>query len=77
MSKGQRDLRQEVLGFVVRFCEDNGYAPTCDEIRESLGMSSKSHAGYYLFALENVGFTERKPRTPRGLRVVDASLITH
>ena len=70
---GRQDYRSAVLGFVEGFLEDNGYAPTLDEIRESIGLSSKSHAGYYLDALEEKGLIERKPRTPRGLRLVGSS----
>jgi repressor LexA len=50
--------------------ESNGYPPTYDEIMASVGLSSKSHVDYYLDALEAAGLIERKPRTPRGLRLV-------
>ena len=69
----RQDYRSAVLGFVESFLEDNGYAPTLDEIRESVGLSSKSHAGYYLDALEEEGLVERKRWTPRGLRLVGSS----
>jgi repressor LexA len=70
MNKGTVSPREEILGFVGAFLNDNGYPPTYDEIREAVGLSSKSHVDYYLQALEEDGLIERIPRTPRGLRLV-------
>jgi repressor LexA len=70
MDENRRNLRSEVLSFVKRYVEKNGYAPTCEEIREAIGLSSKSHATYYLGALEREGLIERTPYAPRGLRLV-------
>jgi repressor LexA len=70
MSQRHRDYRQEILAFLRGHIADHGYAPTLEEIRESMGLSSKSHVRYYLGALENDGLIERKPRSPRGLSVV-------
>ena len=70
MGKHRKDLRNQVLGFVESFLEEQGYPPTNEEIREALGLSGKSHVKYYLDALEEEGLILRKPRTPRGLRVV-------
>lgn len=69
MAKRKRNLRTEILRFVESFVDENGYPPTYDEIRESVGLSSKSHVYYYLEALEDEGLIERTPRTPRGLRL--------
>lgn len=62
-----------VLKFVEQFLEENGYPPTYDEIKEGVGLSSKSHAMYYLKALEKDGLVERTPHSPRGLRLVNLS----
>jgi repressor LexA len=70
MGKQQRCVRDQVLEFVESFLDRNGYPPTYDEIRESVGLSSKSHVDYYLQSLEEEGLIERRPRTPRGLRLV-------
>jgi repressor LexA len=76
MTRDKRDLRNEVLRFVADYLETNGYPPTYDEIMEAVGLSSKSHVDYYLEALEEAGRIERKPRTPRGLRLVEAPVST-
>lgn len=65
-----QDLCSEVLRFVGDFVRDNGYAPTYDEIRASVGLSSKSHVKYYLAVLEGEGLIERTPHAPRSLRLV-------
>ncbi|MFN2166806.1 MAG: LexA family protein [Anaerolineae bacterium] len=71
----ERDLCTEVLGFLQEYLQLNGYAPTYEEIREAVGLSSRSHAAYYLDALEKRGLVVRTPRSPRGLRLVDAPLM--
>ena len=76
MTSMRKNYRSEVLGFVESFMENNGYPPTLEEIRESVGLSSKSHVDYYLDALEEDGIIERTPRTPRGLRLVGRSRST-
>lgn len=73
MAKQRRDFRSEVLGFLHSYVAENGYPPTFDEIKQSVGLSSKSHVRYYLDALVQDGLIERMPRTPRGLRLVGLS----
>lgn len=75
MGDHDRDLCNEVLSFLEEYLEQNGYAPTCDEIREAIGLCSRSHAFYYLDVLEKRGQVERKPRSPRGLRLTEPSLM--
>ena len=72
MADRERDLCTEVLGYLEEYLVDNGYAPTQDEIREAVGLSSRSHVAYYLGALERKGLVARTPRSPRGLRLVGA-----
>ncbi len=70
MGKHRKDLRNQVLAFVEGFLDEQGYPPTNEEIKEALGLSGKSHVKYYLDSLEEEGLILRKPRTPRGLRVL-------
>jgi repressor LexA len=70
MGKHRKDLRSQVMAFVESFLDEQGYPPTNEEIKEALGLSGKSHVKYYLDALEEEGLILRKPRTPRGLRVL-------
>jgi repressor LexA len=72
MALARKNYRQEVLAFVESYMSNNGYPPTFEEIRESVGLSSKSHVDYYLGALEGDGLIQRTPHTPRGLRLTDS-----
>ena len=77
MNQLQRDYRQEILAFLRSHITDHGYAPTLEEIRERLGLSSRSHVRYYLGALERDGLVERKPYSPRGLGVIGMTATVH
>lgn len=68
MGKQRKSL--QVLEFVRSYVSEHRYPPTFDEIRVAIGLSSKSHVDYYLRILEEGGLIERRPRTPRGLRLV-------
>jgi repressor LexA len=76
MTAQPRDRRYEILDFLKRFLAANGYAPTYDEICDAVGLSSRSHAAYYLGALEREGWIVRTPYAPRGLRLVLAQRAT-
>jgi len=69
MSQVRNNRRTQVLQYVEQFLQENGYAPTCEEIRAALRLSSKSHAAYYLGILEQQGLLEKRPRSPRGLKL--------
>lgn len=68
MGKQRNHRQQEVLLFIQSYVDDHGFSPTYEEIREALGLSSRSHVSYYLDALEQGGLIDRLPRSPRGLR---------
>jgi repressor LexA len=62
--------KDDVLSFVTSYFDGNGYPPTYEEIREAVGLSSRSHVAYYVQALEEGGLVERSARSPRSLRPV-------
>jgi repressor LexA len=72
MGGHSRHRRDDVLCFLQTYLEENGYAPTYDEIRRAVGLSSKSHVAHYLCGLEHAGLIERAKRRPRGLRLADS-----
>jgi repressor LexA len=67
LSKRQREMH----GFITDFVNSKGYPPTHEEIRQGLQMSTKSLVNHHLKALERKGKIERKPDTPRGIRLLD------
>ena len=59
------ERRQQVLNFIRQFIAENHYAPTYEEIRIGLGMSTKSLVDYHLNHLEAAGYITRRPASPR------------
>ena len=62
--------RDDVLSFVRSYFDGHGYPPTYEEIREAVGLSSRSHVAYYVQALEASGLIERSARSPRSVRPI-------
>jgi SOS-response transcriptional repressor LexA len=73
MPNVRKNYQSVILSFRESFVKDSGYPPTLDEIRESVGLCSRSHVGYCPDALEQEGIIDRDPWTPRGLRLVGSS----
>ena len=61
----------EILAFIKRCLEDNGYPPTRAEIAQELGFKSPNAAEEHLKALARKGAIEMTPRASRGIRVPD------
>jgi repressor LexA len=70
------ERRKEIFRFIRDFIARNGYPPTYEEIRHGLELSSKSQVNYHLEILEEKGYLERVPNTPRGLRVLKGMTST-
>ena len=47
--------KEEILHFLSRFMEENGYAPTIREIGKAVGLSSTATVHYHLEALQREG----------------------
>ena len=67
------DKQRQMLAFIEKFVEDNGYPPTHEEIRVGLDISSKSLVNYHLDALQGAALLTRSPNTPRGIRLTSES----
>lgn len=52
--------QKEVLDYIVRFVERNGYGPSYQRIAHQLGVSSKGGVQRHIIALENQGLIARK-----------------
>src|SRR6201747_1484850 len=59
----------EILGFIKRCLEDNGYPPTRAEIAQELGFKSPNAAEEHLKALARKGAIEMTPGASRGIRL--------
>lgn len=65
--------QQQVLSFISRSIEENGYPPTLREIGEHLRIRSTNGVNDHLKALERKGYLERQELKSRALRPVELS----
>lgn len=61
--------QSEILTFIKRSLEDNGYPPTRAEIAQELGFKSPNAAEEHLKALARKGAIEMTPGASRGIRI--------
>jgi len=61
--------RWSIVEFIREFVDQRGYAPTIEEIRKGLGISSKSVVKYHLDVLKQEGIIERVPEAARAMDV--------
>lgn len=62
----------EILSFIKRCLEENGYPPTRAEIAQQLGFKSPNAAEDHLKALAKKGAIEMTPGASRGIRIPDS-----
>lgn len=58
-----------ILAYVQDYTDREGYPPKMTEIRDALKLSGLSYVGTCLDRLEREGFVERKPGSPRSLKI--------
>lgn len=61
--------QSEILAFIKRSLEDNGYPPTRAEIAQELGFKSPNAAEEHLKALSRKGAIAMTPGASRGIRI--------
>ena len=61
---------QDVLQYVIRFKEVNGYAPTTREIAQGINTRSLHHVNEILNRLSDKGYLTFKANSPRTIRVI-------
>lgn len=68
--QGLTDRQKEILDFISRRIEEQGYPPTIREIGEFMGIRSTNGVNDHLKALERKGFLKREGLKSRALRPV-------
>ena len=63
------ERQKRVYRFIERFINQHGYAPSHEEIRQGLGMSTKSLVSHHLKTLERKGLIEREREISRGINI--------
>ena len=62
--------QQELLLFIHKRLSEDGVSPSCDEMKEALGLASKSGVHRLVSALEERGFIRRLANRARALEVL-------
>jgi SOS regulatory protein LexA len=61
--------QREILEFIERYCELNGYPPTVRDIGKAVGLASSSTVHAHLANLEKLGMLRRDPTKPRAIEL--------
>src|SRR5690242_14059016 len=62
--------QHELLQFISRHLNQHGVSPSFDEMKEALGLRSKSGIHRLITGLEERGFIRRLPHRARALEVI-------
>lgn len=65
------DKKEELLNFIKKYVDDNGYPPTVREMCRAIKVNSTSTIAYHLARLEDEGSIKKNPNKNRALEVVD------
>lgn len=61
--------QKETLTFISSYKDKHGYAPSLEEIKKHLGLSSVSTAHYHVKALTTAGYLGKEDNQPRALNI--------
>jgi repressor LexA len=64
------DRQRAVLDFIVAHKAREDWAPTIREICDHFGINSPNGVVCHLDALEKKGYIERRPNSPRAIKVI-------
>lgn len=67
---GLSERHKNILKFLEKFQEENGFPPSIREIGENTNISSTSVVNYYLNQLEEMNYIERESNVSRGIRLM-------
>ena len=71
---GMTRQQKRLLEFLKSHVRDRGSPPTFDEMKDALGLKSKSGIHRILTALEERGYIQRLPNRARAINIVDQEL---
>ena len=70
------DKQQQLLEFIKKYVDDNGYPPTVREMCRAVKVNSTSTIAYHLSKLEEDGFIRKNPNKNRALEVVSKDVVS-
>ncbi|HEY8278424.1 MAG TPA: transcriptional repressor LexA [Bdellovibrionota bacterium] len=66
--------QKNVLEFLQRFIQENGYAPSYQEIADAFGLSSRSTAQKYVERLRDAGYLDMEANSKRGVQLKQSGI---
>lgn len=66
--------QKQILDFISQYIQKNGYAPTLQQIADSIGVSSLATIHEHLLAMEKKGVIRRLEGSARGIELADEKL---
>lgn len=70
------DKQQQLLEFIKKYVDDNGYPPTVREMCRAVKVNSTSTIAYHLSKLEEDGFIRKNPNKNRALEVISKDVVS-
>lgn len=64
------EREKDVMAYIIRFKEVNGYSPTVQEIANGINTKSTTHVREMLADLKDKHFITYKEKSPRTIRVL-------
>ena len=68
--------QRELLNFLARYLAENQHSPSFDEMREAVGLASKSGIHRLVTALEERGYIRRLANRARAIEVIRSDSLT-
>jgi len=66
--------KKQILDFVNSYTDKNGFAPSLEEIKKKIGLSSVSTVHHHLKDLEKQGYLKRQEGKPRSIETRDLTI---
>lgn len=69
--------QKQVLDFIKSYIDKHDFAPSLEEIKKHLRLSSVSTAHYHVQALQSMGYLQKEENQPRALDVFSKQKLVH
>ena len=63
--------QKQIIDFIQKFTEDNGYAPSYREIGQHFGLSSTATVCEHIQTLQEKGYLKTDPNEARSIEIID------
>lgn len=67
--------QKQALDFIKSYSQKRGYAPSLEEIKRHLGLSSVSTAHHHVKALEDLGYLTKEENQPRAIGIMEKEFM--